>query len=465
MEMRDGCRAIEWLVSQLVHVRGLLVAGLLAVSVRAAGAPDGAIAAPKPLTLAEAEVTALRNQPLLAEARGQVETAEGRVDEARAGYLPQVAATGSYQRTTANFAPRPGTLPANMTTGNTLAATPVTWDPQFNYYQFGATATQLIYDFGQTSGRWRSASASRDAAASSQHAVELQTLLNVRRAFFQARAQRDLVAVAEETVSNQEKHVEQTRAFVRTGIQPDINLATVLTALANAKLQLVGARNNQAVAGAQLAQAMGVAIGAAYTLSDDAMTAIPGEDGPAAPLAARAVQGRPELASLGYQRLAQERLIGALHGAYAPSLGGIANVTDAGPSIDRTVPNWYVGLTLSWAIFQGGFTRGQVREAKGTLATITGQQEAQRLQVEVDVEQARLAVQAAKAAIAASDEALVNARQQLTLAEGRYTHGLGSAVELGDAQVADTNAKAQVVQAGFNLAVARAQLLAALGER
>jgi outer membrane protein len=177
------------------------------------------------------------------------------------------------------------------------------------------------------------------------------------------------------------------------------------------------------------------------------------------------VQGRPELASLGYQRLAQERLIGALHGAYAPSLGGVANVIDAGPSIDRTVPNWYLGLTLSWAIFQGGFTRGQVREANGTLATVTGQQAAERLQVEVDVEQARLAVQAAKEAIAASDEAMVNARQQLTLAEGRYTHGLGGAVELSDAQVADTNAKAQVVQARFNLAVARAQLLAALGER
>ncbi len=68
------------------------------------------------------------------------------------------------------------------------------------------------------------------------------------------------MAVAEETVRNQEKHVEQTRAFVRTGIQPDINLATVLTALANAKVQLVTARNNYAVAEAQLSQAMGVSV-------------------------------------------------------------------------------------------------------------------------------------------------------------------------------------------------------------
>ena len=74
-------------------------------------------------------------------------------------------------------------------------------------------------------------------------------------------------------------------------------------------------------------------------------------------------------------------------------------------------------------------------------------------------------MQAAKATIGAAGEALTNARNQLTLAEQRYAHGLGSAIELSDAQVAYTSAEAQVVQARFNLASARAQLLAALGDR
>ncbi len=80
---------------------------------------------------------------------------------------------------------------------------------------------------------------------------------------------------------NQEKHVEQTQAFVRTGIQPDINLATVQTALANAKVQLVTARNNYAVAEAQLAQAMGVSVGDHYALADAEVPPIAGEDGSA----------------------------------------------------------------------------------------------------------------------------------------------------------------------------------------
>jgi outer membrane protein len=409
------------------------------------------------LSLRQAEETALRNQPTIRQAHGLYEAAEGKVEEARAGYLPQLTTTGSYERTTANIQLHPGFPPTTLN--------PVSWDPNFNYYQVNVGASQLLFDFFQTSKKWASAGASRDAAGDNTRTAALQTLLNVRRAYFTASANRDLVAVAEETVRNQEKHVEQTQAFVRTGIQPDINLATVQTALANAKVQLVTAQNNLAVAEAQLSQAMGVSVGGRYTLLDQEVPAIPGEDGPTGPLVDHAEKNRPELANLLNQRRAQELTVSATKGAYGPSLSAIGNLTEVGVSIDGLRPNWYVGLGLTWNLLQGGLTRGQVREAKGTLENLTGQEQALRLQVQVDVEQGRLGVQAAKATIGAADEALVNARSQLTLAEKRYEHGLGSAVELGDAQVAYTSAEAQVVQAKFNLAAARAQLLAALGDQ
>jgi outer membrane protein len=432
---------------------------LVGISVGAAAAgPETAPDRAESLTLRQAEQTALRNQPTVREAHGLYEAAEGRVEEARAGYLPQVTVTGSYERTTANPTLRPGfAVPPN--------AGAVSWDPRYNFYQLNLGASQLIYDFGQTSNKWSSASASRDAAVDNTHTATLQTLLTVRRAYFTARADRDLVAVAEETVRNQEKHVEQTQAFVRTGIQPDINLATVQTALANAKVQLVTARNNVAVADAQLAQAMGVPVGERYTLADQEIPPIAGEDGAPGPLVEHAEKNRPELANIANQRRAQELTIRSLKGSYGPSVSALGNFAEAGVTIDGVVPNWYVGLGLTWNILQGGLTRGQVREAKGTLENLVGQEQALELQVQVDVEQARLGVQAAKATIGAADEALLNARNQLTLAEKRYEHGLGSAVELDDAQVAYTSAEAQVVQAKFNLAAARAQLLTALGDQ
>jgi outer membrane protein len=444
------------------------------VGARAADDPDGPASGATLLSLQQAEQTAVRNQPNMRAAQGLKEAAEGRVEEARAGYLPQVSITGSYERTTGNFATRPGVLPQSLTTSGMgggpgtavmAGATPINWNPKYNYFQLNAGASQLLFDFGQTSNRWAAAGASRDAASENTRTAALQTLFNVRRAYFAARANRDLVAVAEESVRNQEKHVEQTQAFVRTGIQPDINLATVMTALANAKVQLVNARNNFAVAEAQLSQAMGVSVSQTYALSDEQLPAVVGEDGDPASLVAHAEKNRPELANLTAQRRAQALTIRSLKGAYGPSLSAIGNFSEIGVAANSLAPNWYVGLGLTWNILQGGLTRGQIREANGTLENLVGQEQSLRLQVQVDIEQGRLGVRAAKATISAADEALVNARSQLTLAERRYQAGLGNAVELSDAQAAYTTAESQVVQSKFNLASARAQLLAALGDQ
>ena len=72
-------------------------------------------------------------------------------------------------------------------------------------------------------------------------------------------------------------------------------------------------------------------------------------------------------------------------------------------------------------------------------------------------------MRSARASLAASGEVVASARERLRLAEGRYQAGLGSGLELSDAQVGFTAAAAQEVKARFTLALARAQLATALG--
>jgi len=69
----------------------------------------------------------------------------------------------------------------------------------------------------------------------------------------------------------------------------------------------------------------------------------------------------------------------------------------------------------------------------------------------------------ARASLVAAEEAATAAGERLRLAEGRYETGAGNAIELGDAQLGFTAGEAQQVQAAYNLASARARLLAALG--
>ena len=415
------------------------------------------------LTLSAAIAQALKTQPTVRQAKAQTRAAEGRVGQARAGYLPQVTGTAAYQRTTGNFAPRPGAIP-NTTTG-VVVRSPSPSLTTYDFYNLSLTASQLIYDFGQTNGRWSAAESAVDASVASEAAIRLQTVMNVQSAFYQAWAERALVNVADETLANQVRHLEQIEASVKVGVRPEIDLAQARANVANARVQLINTQNAYEAAKNQLNAAMGVMANTDYEVADEEAPAIDEEDGPIDPLVKRALDARPDIVALERQRDAQNKTIRSLRGGYGPSLVASSTASEQGTQLNGLVPNWNIGLTLTWPIFQGGLTTGQIREAEANLESTDAQLTALKIQIRTQVDQSRLAVRAAKSSIGAADEALTNARLQLKLAEGRYSAGVGSIIELADAQVAYTNARAQVVQAHFNLSNSRAQLVTALGIR
>ena len=435
----------------------LLLAGAAAPQPAATAPQTPAPTTTRVLTLEEALRLARQNQPQLGQARAGVEAARARADEARAPLLPQLSGYASYQRTTRNFAARPGSLPSGSAQTGTSS-----WDTT-DYWSFGATLSQLVWDFGQSTGRFDAAKENAAAQGQSELSTGLQVLLSVRTAFFAARAARDLVGVALETLENQEAHLRQVQGFVEVGTRPAIDLAQARTDRANAQVQLISAENGYRTARAQLNQAMGIEGPTDYEIADEALPAVRGEDEPLEALLAEALARRPDVAALEAQVRAQRATLGSVGAGYLPSLGVSTGVTDTGPALGSTVWNWNAAATLSWNLFQGGLTRAQVQEARANLDGLAAQLASLRQQVRLDLEQARLGVRAAKAVLAAAGEALLNARERLRLAEGRYQTGAGSILELGDAQVAVSSAGGQRVQADYALASARARLLAALG--
>jgi outer membrane protein len=427
----------------------------LALLVLAAAAP----AAPnRTLTLEEALQTARTSQPQLRQAAAGTQAAFARADESMASLLPQVSGSANYSRSTANFTSRPGSLPSQLSGG----AGSSSWNT-YNYFNLGLSANQLLYDFGQTRFHWRSAQASALSQRDTERATLQQVMFNVRIAYFQARAAKGLVGVAKDTLANQEKHLEQTQGFVEAGTQAEIALAQSKTDVANAKVQLITAENAYETAKAQLNDAMGVEGSTDYDVADETLPPVRGEEGTTDTLLAEALQARPELAALANEVRAQELTYRAVRASLGPSVGLSTGFTDAGEQFSNLTWNWSAAVGITIPLFQGGFTRAQMRESEANVSAAKAQLDTERQQVRLDIEQARLAVRAAQAALSAAGDALVNAQEQLRLAEGRYETGVGSIIELGDAQVALTSAGQQRVQAEYNLAQARAQLVKALG--
>ena len=419
------------------------------------------------LTLDEALQTAQRMQPTVHQARANTEAAQARVGEARAPLLPQLSGIASYTRTTNNsYMSSLNCLNSSFNgTGVGMVNGPPPGPPSFSSCDrtnLSITASQTLWDGTGQLARWRQNAVFAESVELTERATRLGVALNVRTFYFAARANKALMQVARDTLANQQRHLAQVSGFVKVGTQPEIALAQSRTAVANAQVQLINAENNYEVAKAQLNQAIGIERDTGYDVEDESTPPIEGEDLDTAPLLDGALKARPDYLGLDKQIRAQELAIWAAKTAYGPSLSASTTLNDAG-NVGNTAWNWSFNLQLNWQLFSGGLTWYTVKEQKANLDGLKAQRDLVRQQVRLGVEQARLAVRAAKAAVGAAEEARANASEQLRLAEGRYAAGVGSIIELGDAQVALTNAAAQKVQADYNVSTARAQLLQAIG--
>ncbi len=410
------------------------------------------------LTLAEALRTAQQHHPQLKVARAQTEVANARAAQGFAPLLPQISGSAGYTRSLARSSTSAGTSSTLTPTGSKdFGIGKDLWEARL-------TASQLIYDFGQTTDRWKAAKLNALSSAGSEKRSGQQVGYDLRAAYYNAAAAQALLKVAQDTLANQDLHLKQSQGFVKAGTRPEIDLAQALTNRASARVQLINAQNAYDVARAQLNLAMGIEAAIDYDVQAPSTEPIAGEETSTDELLPVALKSRPDLQAVADQIRAQEAAISATRGGYFPALGATSILSDRGPSLDKMAWGWSAGLTLNWQLFGGGITRYQVRESNAAASVLRAQYESARQSIRLAVEQARLAVRAAKAGVEATHDAVVNAREQLRLAEGRYAAGVGNVIELGDAQVTLTSTSAQEVQAQFNLAVARAQLALALGQ-
>ena len=405
------------------------------------------------LTLEEALRIGLTRQPQLQQARGATDAAKARVDQALAPLLPQLSGSAFYERYQTSTSSSGGGAALGL--GRTTGAQDL-WSAE-------VTGRQLLYDFGQTSDRWRAARASSASLEETERVTVETVALGIRTAYFNAVAAKALVGVAQETLDNETKHLEQIRGYVDVGSRPQIDYVSEQANYANARVKLIQAQNGYATARILVEQAIGVTDLGTWEVAQESLPPVQGESSAPETLLAEALQSRPDIATLQRQLDAQKLTTSAIQGAYGPSLSLTGAYSQVGPATNDLSQNWNYQLVLSWPFFQGGLTRGQVRESRANEVQLVAQIEQERQQVRVDVEQARLGVVAAIATLDAAKDASEAARERLTLAEGRYETGVGNVIELSDAQLQLSTALGQQVQSEFQLAVARSQLLRALG--
>ncbi|HEY5935340.1 MAG TPA: TolC family protein, partial [Kofleriaceae bacterium] len=236
---------------------------------------------------------------------------------------------------------------------------------------------------------------------------------------------------------------------------------------ANARSALAQAQAAEAVALANLRAAIGWLDATRSPVVEPTWPTPPAADPPElVVLVESSRKSRPEIVALDKQVAAAEANYDAAGAQRRPTLSATAS-TQWGPDTSDWTPepSWSAGITLSWQLFDGGRAKADQRVARANVTSAQAERDQLLVSLTSQLDSSRSQIVASRANVTASNEAVTAARAQLKLAEARYTQGLGSQIELADAQTAVTTAEGNLIQAEYQLADAWAQLRRAIGER
>jgi outer membrane protein len=418
-------------------------------------APRGA-PAPQPgkaLSLQEAIQIALVTQPQIQARLQDYLAAQHRVNQALSPLLPQI--TGSWVATRSQDVAV--TRPESGTLGTGEERTVLFWDTRNNSR---LALSQLLFDFGKT---WAATDAARANAGSSKEDVEIQRdliVLAVKEGYFNLLFANRLVAVQQEAVARAELNLRSARGFYEVGTRPKFDVTRAEVDLANAQVALIQAQNAVRLSRVALNTAMGIDVTAPTEVQDILRYEPFPLEHPR--LLAEALTHRPEYRQVKVRVEAADATVRQTFRDFFPNVTGNAFVGTTRADMNEV---WELGVALNWPIFDGGNRIARYREAKANLEAARARVRALELQIAQETELAYLNVVESEQRIQAARKAVESAEENFRLAQGRFDAGVGTIIELTDAQLALTQALSTEAQALTDYRISVSRLERALGRR
>ena len=398
--------------------------------------------------LEDAIELAAKVHPELKSAIALKNAAAAQVVQARSVYFPQVSFNSSYSRSENG----------NKVTYNTQTGIVNASDS----YQTSFSLNQKIYDFGRTA---YSVIAARENLKTTQYDILTTSdkiILAVRESYYNAVAAEKVLQVTQETIQQQELHLKQASGFYQVGKRSKIEVTKAKVDLANAQLNLIKAENAVELTKIKLANAIGIENLPNKPLNDQINFVEIKMDKSRALEYAKS--HRPELLKMiSTENLYNARLKQAKAEWY-PTLNGNTSYGYSDNNFALANNNfWSWGISLNFDVFTGGNRSAQVTASNENLNSIGSQKVRLWQNITLEVQQVLLNLEEAKKSISVLETALDQARENFSLAQGRYEVGVGDNIEFSDARIALQQAKIDLIKAILDYHISRAQLEKAIG--
>ena len=432
----------------------------------AVGDPCAVAMPTEALNLPDVVNLALCNNPQTREAWASAQVQAAQIGASKAGYLPSASLSASDERDSQSQRLRIAKL----------------------------SLSYLLYDFGARAANLENVRQLLGAATATQDSTVQAVFLSAVQAFYQTQATLAALNAAHESERAAKESFAAAEARYATGSATPADKLQAQTAYSQATLNRITADGAMKNAKGTLANMLGldanrnVSLVAANSFSaqqnsftnpakpdatngritaksagsadESEMLKIFERD--VAALIEEARQRRPDLYAAAAQVKAAEANVDAARAAGKPSISLTAS-TNQSNSAGATSRGSSAGITLSVPIFSGFAPTYRIRAAEAQVDAKNAQLERLRLQIALDVWTAYQNLITATQSLRTTADLLSSAEQSERVALGRYKAGVGSILDVLNAQSALASARQQRIQSTFNWNISRATLAQAMG--
>ncbi|MCB9898607.1 MAG: TolC family protein [Planctomycetes bacterium] len=414
-----------------------------------------------PLDLDAATALALRNNPDVTAADARVQAARAGVDLAESQFWPSLRLGIGASRVEQPSRAFGSILDQGRFKGGIDFNDPGPITSVQTQLGFGWT----LYDGGRRRAAARASEAELGAASATADEVRADLALQVARAYFLVHQAQQTAATRRLSIEALESQLRLVQARVDEGAARLSELLAVRVRLAETHEALIVAENaaRRGMATMHVLLALPL-VEPLELLFDDEASAAPGDVPTLVELLERAYAARPELVRAQLAIDAAEARLDAAAAGWVPDLGLSAALSVDDPALLQGAVHWLAGIGLVDDLTEAARTPKRVSQAAAGLRAVLADARRTALEVEYDVESARLDALEASARLDVASETVALADEQMQRTEAEYEGGVATITRLIDAEQALADARARRVAAQDDRALAQLALRHAVGE-
>lgn len=394
-----------------------------------AGPAFAAGTAETPMTLGEAIRLTKERNPRALQAGEELKAADARVTESRSAWYPQVSVKSGYTYLD------PVQMEAFMPHDN---------------YSAKVAAEMVLFDFGRTGSRVDIAKTGRRAAGISRDLTLRDLSLATARSFYSVLFLQEAVKVQEKEIAALSGNLEHMQKRYREGAATRFDLLTTevrLSAARDRRIALLSQLENQEIA---LRRLCGLKGSGRLPLSGSFKAE--SADADAGKLTAAALDHRPEVALSRENLHAAEARRALAVKEWFPTITGAASWgTSNGyyPDIKEMRTNVMAGVQLQVPLFNGFRTSAANSEAKASMHAAQQQRFDAEEQAQAEVKQALNSLRTSRERIGTTSLQVSQAELAAQQARIRHQNGMGTTLDLLDAEAALAQAELANLQARY----------------